>query len=67
MDDKEDKQHFNMKEIIENERKKKRGRKRKEERSEKVDDFNIDVNDARFGALFNSPDFILDPSDPQFK
>ena len=67
MDDKEEKQHFNMKEIIENETKKKKRRKGKEGKAERIDEFEIDVQDTRFSALFNSPDYILDPSNPHFK
>eukprot|EP00795_Rhopilema_esculentum_P013292 gene13292-4129_t len=69
MDENDDKQHFSMKQIIENEaRKKKRKRgKKKEAEQATVDNFEIDVKDSRFNALFNSPDYILDPSDPQFK
>lgn len=29
--------------------------------------FNLDMNDERFGALFTSPDFALDPTDPRYK
>ena len=69
MDENDDKQHFSMKQIIENEaRKKKRKRGKKNEAEQPtVDNFEIDVKDSRFDALFNSADYILDPSDPQFK
>ena len=69
MDDKDDKQHFNMKQILDNEkRKKKKKRSKKENTHQTVDDnFEIDVQDRRFNALFNSADYSLDPSDPQFK
>jgi len=67
MDDREEKQHFNMKEIIDNEKRKRKRKKGKQGREEIVDQFEIDVHDKRFSALFNSPDYILDPSDPQFK
>ena len=67
MDDREEKQHFNMKEIIDNEKRKKKRKKGKQDREEIIDQFEIDVHDKRFSALFNSPDYILDPSDPQFK
>ena len=29
--------------------------------------FAVDVKDTRFGALFTSPDFALDPTDPRYK
>ena len=67
MDDKEEKRHFSMKEIMDNEKKTKKKRKGKLKTAENIDQFEIDVHDTRFSALFNSPDYILDPSDPQFK
>ena len=67
MDDKEEKRHFNMKDIIDNEKRTKKRKKGRLGTTENADQFEIDVHDARFSALFNSPDYILDPSDPQFK
>jgi len=29
--------------------------------------FKVDIGDQRFEALFTSPDFALDPTDPRFK
>ena len=29
--------------------------------------FKIDVNDSRMGAVFNDPDFAIDPTNPNFK
>ena len=69
MDDKEDRQHFNMKQILDNEKRKKKKKRNKKENAEQTvdDNFEIDVQDKRFNALFNSADYSLDPSDPQFR
>ena len=65
MEDDEDKKHFNLKSIMKNEKSKKKRRKKQEEI--KQDDFEIDVNDTRFSALYSSHLYAVDPSDPQFK
>ncbi|CAI2162169.1 13810_t:CDS:10 [Funneliformis geosporum] len=59
--------HFDMKEIIKNE--KRNGKKKKYKRDVQVDDddFEINVNDPRFTALHESHHFAIDPSNPQFK
>jgi hypothetical protein len=65
MEDDDGKKHFNLKSIMKNEKSKKKRRKKQEET--KQDDFEIDVNDTRFSALYSSHLFAVDPSDPQFK
>lgn len=71
--DKDDgKKHFNMKEIEENatlsKSKRKRLSKRKNVQGEaKEDDFEVDVKDSRFGALFTSHHFNIDPADPHYR
>jgi len=75
MDDQEHKNHFNLKRIIDNEndskskkkRKFKKAKKDKTSKPEIKDDFNINVDDERFSALFTSHHFNIDPSDPNFK
>ncbi|CAL8091815.1 unnamed protein product [Orchesella dallaii] len=76
MDDDDNKRHFSLKKIIDNENvskaKKKRNMKKKRKLAEeasdsKNDDFEIDVGDQRFSALFNSHHYNVDPSDPNFK
>ncbi len=69
MDDKEEKQHFNLKSIMKNEKQKKKKKRDKHGNpAEKLeDDFEIDVQDSRFNALFTSHEYAPDPSDPQFK
>lgn len=51
---------------MKNEKKNKRKKKNKLEEPEK-DDFEIDVHDNRFSALYSSHHYAVDPSDPQFK
>lgn len=75
MDQKEDgKKHFNMKQIEENatmsKSKRKRLNKKKSTLSQeatKEDDFEVDVKDPRFAALFTSHHFNIDPADPHYR
>ncbi|EZA60993.1 ESF1 homolog [Ooceraea biroi] len=74
MDEKEDgKKHFNMKQIEEAATMSKSKRKRlnkKRDAQEKIqeeDDFEVNVKDPRFAALFTSPDFNIDPTDPHYR
>lgn len=69
--------HFNMAEIIRAE--KLRGKKGKAAKSKKnkdkleqaqgmlQDDFEMDVDDDRFKAVFDSHEFAIDPSNPKYK
>ncbi|CAG0898289.1 unnamed protein product [Darwinula stevensoni] len=66
------KQHFNYKDIVkgENESKTKKKRRLKSEENQKdqeKDEFQVDVNDSRFSALFSSHHFNVDPSHQHFK
>ncbi|XP_065257143.1 ESF1 homolog [Emys orbicularis] len=69
MDDEEDdRRHFNYEKIVEQQnlsQKKKKQLMKKEELLE--DDFQVNVADTRFQALYTSHLFNLDPSDPNFK
>ncbi|KFV05727.1 ESF1 [Tauraco erythrolophus] len=69
MDDDDDaRKHFNYKKIVEQQnlsKKKKKLLMKKKELLE--DDFQVNVADTRFQAMFTSPLFNLDPSDPNFK
>lgn len=69
MEDKEDRQHFSLKGIMDSEKKKsKKRRKRKANQEAIVDDnFNVNLEDSRFDALFTSHHFAVDPSDPQYR
>ncbi|KAJ2617386.1 pre-rRNA-processing protein esf1 [Coemansia sp. RSA 1365] len=53
--------HFDLKEIVKAEKSK--GRKKQTIE----DDFKLDVNDPRFGALYDSHNFAIDPNNPNFK
>merc|ERR1712136_102141 len=69
------KNHFDMKEILKSQEnkdnsKKRKGRKnykKKSEEDETKDDFEIDLDDTRFKALYSSSEFALDPNNPAFK
>lgn len=72
MDQDEDgKKHFNMKKIEENatmsKSKRKRLNKKKIIQEEAKDDFEVNVKDPRFSALFTSHHFNIDPADPHYR
>ncbi|XP_019371791.1 PREDICTED: ESF1 homolog [Gavialis gangeticus] len=67
-DENDDRKHFNYDKIVEQQnltKKKKKLLMKKEELIE--DDFEVNVADARFQAMYTSHLFNLDPSDPNFK
>ncbi|XP_070171062.1 ESF1 homolog [Polyergus mexicanus] len=73
MDQDEDgKKHFNMKQIEENATMSKSKRKRLNKKTNvqeeiKDDDFEVNVKDPRFAALFTSHHFNIDPADPHYR
>ncbi|CAG4956228.1 unnamed protein product [Colias eurytheme] len=73
LDEDDGKQHFSLKKIQEAEntsKKSKRKKKLKEkmkEQKEAVPDFEMNLNDQRFSAVYNSHLFNIDPTDPNFK
>lgn len=72
-DDDDGKVHFSLKKIQEAEsttKKSKRKKKLKQkmlEQKQALPDFEINLNDQRFSALYNSHHFNIDPTDPNFK
>jgi hypothetical protein len=73
VDDKADTmRHFNMSEIQKAEKtlkKRSRNNKKAKDANEVLekDDFDMQVQDPRFGALFDSHEFAIDPTNPRFK
>lgn len=65
-DEKEVHKHFDLKEIIKNEKRKNKKKKIKKDSIQDDDDFEINVNDSRFAALHESHHFAIDPSNPQY-
>nr|XP_021188284.2 ESF1 homolog isoform X2 [Helicoverpa armigera] len=70
--DDDGKAHFSLKKIQESESSKKSRRKKKlkekmNEQKQSLPEFEINVNDDRFSALYNSHHYNIDPSDPNFK
>ncbi|XP_054013841.1 ESF1 homolog [Hylaeus anthracinus] len=66
------KQHFNMKKIEENatmtKSKQKRLNKKKNKQDQIMEDnFEVNVQDSRFNALFTSHHFNIDPADPHYR
>uniref|UniRef100_A0A286XYK7 NUC153 domain-containing protein n=1 Tax=Cavia porcellus TaxID=10141 RepID=A0A286XYK7_CAVPO len=69
MDEEEDsKKHFNYNKIVEHQNLSKKQKKKLMKKKELLeDDFEVNVSDARFQAMYTSHLFNLDPSDPNFK
>lgn len=72
MDQDDGKKHFNMKQIEENATMSKSKRKRlskKKNMEEEIndDDFEVDVKDPRFAALYTSHHFNIDPADSHYR
>merc|ERR1719147_147199 len=72
--DEEDRKHFDYKEIVKTDnmsKKKLKKLKKKEKEASSAaamgDDFRLDLGDERFGAVFESAEFNVDPSHPNFK
>lgn len=72
-DSDDDKAHFSLKKIQDSEtmsmskRKRKLKKSKKDAQSEPVDNFEINLKDDRFSAVYSKPDFNIDPTDPGFK
>ncbi|CAO2623356.1 ESF1 homolog [Lemmus lemmus] len=68
MDEEEDnKKHFNYDKIVEHQNLSKKKKKKLMKKELLEDDFEVNVSDARFQAMYTSHLFNLDPSDPNFK
>uniref|UniRef100_A0A8D0H9W0 ESF1 nucleolar pre-rRNA processing protein homolog n=1 Tax=Sphenodon punctatus TaxID=8508 RepID=A0A8D0H9W0_SPHPU len=69
MDEEEEtKKHFNYEKIVEQQNLSKKKKKQLMKKKELVDDeFQVNVADPRFQAMYSSHLFNLDPSDPNFK
>jgi hypothetical protein len=63
--------HFDMKDITRAEKQKKKGKKKAkkgvEDQGGLQEDFDMNVEDARFKAVFENHEFAIDPSNPKFK
>nr|XP_004610972.1 unnamed protein product [Sorex araneus] len=67
-EEEEDKKHFNYNKIVEHQNLSKKKKKRLIKKKELIqDDFEVNVKDTRFQAMYTSHLFNLDPSDPNFK
>uniref|UniRef100_A0A8C9RC81 NUC153 domain-containing protein n=2 Tax=Scleropages formosus TaxID=113540 RepID=A0A8C9RC81_SCLFO len=72
MDDDEDddnRKHFNYDKIVEHQNLSKKKKKKLMKKNELLeeDDFQVDLKDPRFQAMFTSHLYNLDPSDPSYK
>ncbi|KAG8443880.1 hypothetical protein GDO86_009177 [Hymenochirus boettgeri] len=67
-DDEEDRKHFNYDKIVEQQNLSKRKKKQLQKKQELLEDeFQINVEDTRFQAMYTSHLYNIDPSDPNFK
>ncbi|CAG9786637.1 unnamed protein product [Diatraea saccharalis] len=72
-DENDGKAHFSLKKIQDSEsmnkksRRKKKQKQKMEEQQSNLPDFEINVNDERFSALYNSHHFNIDPTNPNYK
>ncbi|KAM5218613.1 ESF1 homolog isoform 1-T1 [Hipposideros larvatus] len=67
-EEEESKKHFNYNKIVEHQNLSKKKKKQLMKKKELIeDDFEVNVKDARFQAMYTSHLFNLDPSDPNFK
>ena len=62
-----DKRHFDYRDIVAAETKAGKRKKKKRKMQQEADDFELDLKDNRFDAMFDNPDFNVDPSNPHFK
>ncbi|EFA01774.1 ESF1 homolog [Tribolium castaneum] len=65
-EDDDNKKHFSLKKIQKQEEATSK-KKRKLKETDEKDDFQVDVNDDRFSALFTSHLYNIDPTDPHYK
>uniref|UniRef100_A0A1Y1KHI4 Uncharacterized protein n=1 Tax=Photinus pyralis TaxID=7054 RepID=A0A1Y1KHI4_PHOPY len=66
----DNKKHFSLQKIQEREnegKSKKKLKKKKEMKGNEQDDFKINLDDARFSALYSSHHFNVDPTNPHYK
>ncbi|KAI5951187.1 ESF1 [Candida jiufengensis] len=60
--------HFNMKDVLKNEKNLKNKKKNKKVDSEMTqDNFNINLQDSRFNEIFENHEYAIDPSNSEFK
>lgn len=67
MDDNDDDNHFNMKDVIKAEKKKNKKQKKKSQDLESQDNFEVDLKDDRFKEIFEDRDYNIDPTNTDFK
>lgn len=69
MDSDDDKDHFDYKQIVKEQSKSKKSKKKAKKAGITAagDDFKMDFDDPRFAAVFENPNFNVDPSHPSFK
>ncbi|KPP68171.1 ESF1 protein-like [Scleropages formosus] len=68
-DDDDNRKHFNYDKIVEHQNLSKKKKKKLMKKNELLeeDDFQVDLKDPRFQAMFTSHLYNLDPSDPSYK
>ncbi|CCG20717.1 hypothetical [Candida orthopsilosis Co 90-125] len=69
MDNDQKSEHFNMKDVLKNEKSKRNKKSRKKNIDQEMtqDNFEANLNDPRFDEIFESHDFAIDPTSSEFK
>ncbi|XP_053393712.1 ESF1 homolog [Mercenaria mercenaria] len=68
MDEGDNKKHFNLRDLVQEDGKKKKKKKLKEQKNKlEEDDFQMNVRDPRFSAMYESHLFNIDPSAPEYR
>ncbi|KAI5955463.1 ESF1 [Candida theae] len=69
MDNEQNNEHFNMKDVLKNEKSKRNKKSRKKNIDQEMtqDNFEANLNDPRFDEIFESHDFAIDPTSSEFK
>jgi hypothetical protein len=69
MDSDDDKEHFDYKDIVKKESKSKKARRKADRKVKDADkdNFKLDLKDSRFSAIFDTAEYNVDPSNPNFK
>ncbi|CAF0985885.1 unnamed protein product [Didymodactylos carnosus] len=63
----DDKRDYNLRDMIKTYKQSTKNNKKNKKPQHEDDDFKLNVNDQRFQAIFDSYEYNIDPSDPQFK
>ncbi|XP_060581600.1 ESF1 homolog isoform X3 [Ruditapes philippinarum] len=67
MDEGDNKKHFNLQDLMQEDGKKKKKKLKAKKSKPEEDDFQVNVADPRFSAMYDSHYFNIDPSAPEYR